>query len=186
MQIRVGHLGVTAGVALLSLCVAAVWAASAVAAIAPTVTRVAPARCAMNAPAAVHPNPWLATRSILAPRGASTIRLCRYSGANSHPALRLTHSVLLRSAGLVRKLVREFDKLPTQGPGAISCPTDDGSEIVAQLAYPSGHRLKISLSLHGCNPVTNGSVTRLAAGVGAPGPFGPPLVAQLSRLTSRP
>ncbi len=92
--------------------------------------------------------------------------------------------MLLRSARLVHELLGEFDKLPAQGPVAIACPSDDGAKIVAQLAYPSGHQVKISLGLGGCNAVTNGSLNRLAAGIGAPRPFGTQLVAQLSRLTS--
>jgi hypothetical protein len=138
----------------------------------------------MRAPATIRPNPWLATRFVLAPDGASALRLCRYSGANSRPALRLTRSVLLQSAHLVHELVREFDKLPAPGPNAAHCPSDDGAKIVAQFAYPSGDQVKISLGLRGCNAVTNGRLHRLAAGIGTPRPFGPQLVAQLKRLSS--
>jgi hypothetical protein len=148
--------------------------------------RVPPARCARTAPARIRSNPWSATRSQLAPRGPDAIRLCRYSGVNASPRLALIRSVLLRSPRLVRELVREFDKLPSQAPGALppACPLDDGSEIVAQLSYRGDRRVSISVGLQGCNSVTNGTINRLAGGVGAPRPFGPQLVAQLNRLTS--
>jgi len=83
----------------------------------------------------------------------------------------------------VRELVSQFDRLPPLR-GAVACPADDGSQIVALLAYPSGHRVTISVGLTGCELVTNGSVHRTALGMGSPPAFGPQLVTQLERLVS--
>jgi hypothetical protein len=139
-----------------------------------------PAGCAAKAPARIPPNPWPAARAKLAPAGAQAIRLCRYSGANARPRLRLTRSVLIERRGTVGGLVRQFDRLPAPR-GTFACPFDDGSEIVALLAYPGGHAVTISVGLRGCNTVANGDVLRTATG--RPGQPGPALLAQLERLT---
>ncbi len=143
-----------------------------------------PAACARNAPSAIPSNSWSAAQSKLAPDGATEIRLCRYSGLNAHPALQLIRSALVTSSRLVHKLVDQFDQLPAQGPGAIACPNDDGSKIVAHLVYPGGQRVRISVGLTGCNAVTNGSVQRVADGYGLLR-LGPQLVAELLALTPR-
>lgn len=143
-----------------------------------------PASCARRSPLQVRTESWSLARRELAPVGASAIRLCRYSGGNDHPPRALVHSVLLSASNLVRDLVREFDELPSQGPGGIACPSDDGSQIVALLAYPGGQLDRIAVHLAGCQEATNGSVFRLALGVGSPPAFGPQLVAQLERLTA--
>jgi hypothetical protein len=142
-----------------------------------------PTRCARSAPARVPADSWSPTRRELAPPGAGAIRLCRYSGLNGHPRLRLRRSVLSTAPGIVRELVREFDELPSN-PGPVACPGDDGSKIVAQLAYPNGRAVTISVGLQGCVMVTNGNVYRTAAGFGSPPAFGPQLVARLKRLTA--
>jgi hypothetical protein len=124
---------------------------------------------------------WSAARRQLAPAGATAIRLCRYSGLNAHPRLMLLDSRVLESRSLVQQLVSEFDRLPSP-TGAVACPADDLSQILAVLAYPARHQVTITVGLTGCALVTNGSVHRSAAGIGSPRPFGPQLVAQLERL----
>ena len=104
---------------------------------------------------------------MLAPPGTGAIRLCRYSGLNAHPRLALVGSRLLDSRTIVDQLVTELDRLPALR-GAVACPADDGSQILALLAYPGGHQVSISVGLTGCALVTNGSVHRTAAGLGTP------------------
>ena len=144
-----------------------------------------PASCRRRSPLRIPAESWSPARHELAPAGATSIRLCRYAGLNSRPRLALVRSVIRGAPRLVRELMREFDRLPVQGPGAIACPSDDGSQIVAVLAYPGSRVVKIAVHLTGCKQVTNGSVDRLAAGLGTPPAFGPQLVAQLERLTAR-
>jgi hypothetical protein len=122
-------------------------------------------------------NRWSPARAALAPAGADEVRLCRYSRIPS----RLVKSVLIGAHGTVGSLVRQFARLPSF-KGTYSCPLDDGSQIVALLAYPGGHRVTIDVHLKGCNPVSNGDVTRTALGLsGQPGPV---LLARLARLTA--
>jgi len=141
-----------------------------------------PARCSPKAVLSVPAERWSAAREELAPAGATAIRLCRYSSLNARPRLTLVSSRLLKSPAVVRELVGEFDRLPPTPPGAVACPNDDGSQIVALLAYPGDRTVTITVGLTGCVAVTNGSVQRTAAGIGSPPAFGPQLVAQLERL----
>jgi hypothetical protein len=83
--------------------------------------------------------------------------------------------VLLGERAAVTRLTGEFDELQPMR-GGFACPVDDGSEIVALLAYPHGRSVTISVNLRGCNSVTNGDVFRTALGT--------KLVAQLERLIS--
>ena len=140
-----------------------------------------PAPCSTKPPSRVPVERWSAARAELAPPGASAIRLCRYSGLNAHPRLTLVGSRLLESRNLVQQLVSEFDRLPSL-TGAVACPADDLSQVLAVLTYPAGHQVTITVGLTGCALVTNGSGHRSAAGIGSPRPFGPQLVAQLERL----
>ncbi len=123
-------------------------------------------------------------RRDLAPAGATTIGLCRYSGLNGTPRLTLVRSRVLRAPSLVRELLGVFDRLPSPGSGVFHCPQDDASQIIAMLGYPRGRTVTISVELTGCQLVTNGSVRRIAAGIGSPRPFGPRLVGQLKRLVA--
>jgi hypothetical protein len=113
----------------------------------------------------------------------ASIRLCRYAGLNAHPRFKLLRSSLRSNRRLIRKLVREFDRLPPFAPGAVACPADSGSQIVALLAYPNGRAVRISVGLSGCASVTNGDVVRTAFGFGTPRKFGPQLVSELKHLT---
>jgi hypothetical protein len=142
-----------------------------------TLATARPGQCAGKPPARIGFNPWPAARAELAPAGARAIRLCRYSPVPS----RLVKSVLIARLATVRSLVRQFDRLPPFA-GTFNCPVDDGSQIVALLAYPRGHRVAIEVRLRGCNAVSNGDLTRTA--LGRPGQPGPALLARLKRLTA--
>ena len=141
------------------------------------------ATCPRHTPGHIPGNSWILARHVLAPPGPKTIRLCRYSGLNDHPRLVLRRTVTIRAKGLVRQLVDEFDALPSFR-GAVACSVDDGSEIVALLAYPAGRAVMISVGLRGCELVTNGSVYRMAATIGSSPISRAQLVAQLERLTA--
>jgi len=140
-----------------------------------------PAACSASATAALPAEQWSAARRVLAPAGAGAIRSCRYSGLNAHPRLALVGSRLLASRSGVHQLVTELDRLPSLH-GAVACPNDDGSQILALLAYPGGHQVSISVGLTGCALVTNGTVHRTAAGLGTPRAFGPQLLSSLDHL----
>jgi hypothetical protein len=138
--------------------------------------------CPRHTPRQIPINAWPLARHVLAPPGASSIRLCRYSGLNDHPRLTLIRSTKITAGRVIRSLVREFDSLP-EPRGTMACSLDDGSAIVALLAYPSGRAVAISVGLRGCELVTNGSVYRVAAAIGPVRAHPPTLVAQLERLT---
>ncbi len=140
-----------------------------------------PVACSPKAPPSIRAAGWSAAHEELAPAGASAIRLCRYSDLNAHPRLALISSRLLRNPGIVRELVSKFDRLPSLS-GAVACPNDDLSQILAVPAYPGGRQVTVSVGLTGCELVSNGSVYRTAAGLGSPPGFGPQLVAQLEQL----
>jgi hypothetical protein len=136
-------------------------ALTAVLAVPPQASHRAPARCSRHEPDAVAPSAWRATRHVLAPRGATAVRLCRYSGLNGHPRLRLVRGVKRTRPRLVRRIVRRLDAL--QSPhGAYSCPADDGSEIVVHLAYRGGRRLTVDVGLTGCRIASNGRRSGMA------------------------
>src|SRR6478672_10200319 len=65
--------------------------------------------CASRAPRAISLD--VAGPPLLRP-GALVARLCRYSGANARPALRLLRSRLIRDIALLRRLTRELNTLP--------------------------------------------------------------------------
>lgn len=143
----------------------------------------APAQC----PATAHqhhvsPNGWARAHQTLAPAGVLEIRLCRYSGLNGHvPPGKLVRSRLITNRVLVEKLVIEFDALKPFPSGAFNCPSDDGSLILALLAYPRRHSVVIEVDQTGCQGVTNGDVVRIANGLGSM--VGPKLERQLAGLT---
>jgi hypothetical protein len=150
----------------------------------PQASTLTPARCSERAPARLPAERWAAAREQLAPLGASAIRLCRYSWRNAHHPLTLVSSRLLASPTLMGQLVNEFDRLPSL-QGAVACPNDDGSQVLALLAYPDGREDSIGVDLSGCALVTNGSVHRYAAGFGSGPDLGPRLINQLEQLLSQ-
>jgi hypothetical protein len=103
---------------------------------------------------------------------------------NGATPLRLERSRLVADTKLVTHLVDEFDALPPYPRGvAFSCPSDDGSQVLALLAYPHGQRVTVAVEETGCEVATNGDVGRLANGYGNT-PVGPRLVAELKALTA--
>jgi hypothetical protein len=83
------------------------------------------------------------------------------------PRLRLIRARLVTSTTQIHALVRQFDALPRFPQRAYSCPADDGSAIVAKLAYPGRHLVTVDVGLTGCRIVTNGSIRRTALGIGS-------------------
>ena len=138
--------------------------------------------CLQKAPTRLPVELWPPARIRLAPRGATSIQLCRYSGLNAHPPLTLDRMRLLRASHLIAGLLDQLDRLPAPPSGTTACPADDSSQIVALLAYPHGRTVPVSVGLTGCRSVTNGTVQRTASGFGTPPTFGPQLVRHLQQL----
>jgi hypothetical protein len=137
--------------------------------------------CSQTAPGQVQANSWPRVRHRLAPRGAQSIELCRYSGLNSHPASALAGSDYITNHRTIDRLVRRFDALKRM-PRGVFCPADDGSQVLATLFY-AGHQVTISTRLTGCQLVSNGEIERTAADFKNRNPAGPKLVSELERLT---
>jgi hypothetical protein len=129
----------------------------------------------------LHQVLWPAARRELAPPGPVEIQLCRYSVEVGRPVLRLMSSRRLTAHKAVAFFAGELAALPRQ-QGGVVCPDDDGSEVVATLRYPKSRSLAVSVGLRGCEPATNGTVSRTASGFGTPVGKVPPLVDQLERL----
>ena len=145
-----------------------------------------PAACPPHALTSVPANAWAPARSKLAPPGASSLRICRYSGLNAQVHLSLAGSRLLRAGSLQTHLIDELDALPSIPPGAVfshvaNCPMDDGSQILLLLAYPGAHAVTISLEETGCLRVSNGDLARIANGYR--NTVGSRLLAELKALT---
>ncbi len=141
-----------------------------------------PPSCPARAPAEVAHNGWKAARDELAPRGASALRLCRYDGLNSPPALSLERSRLLSDPRLIAHLVDELDALPPFPRLPFACPMDDGSQILVLLRYTHGQSVTVAVDTTGCNRVSNGDLARIANGYG--NAVGPRLLAELRSLTA--
>jgi hypothetical protein len=141
-----------------------------------------PAPCTSREPPIVATS-WAAGQAVLAPTGAIAMRLCRYAaGEPLGPPTILVSSRLLTDVRLVKELTRGFDLLPpTPRDRPFTGRPADGSEIVAQLAYPDGHAVALSVDFAGCAFVDSGAVFAVASGFD--GHYGPQLVAQLVQLT---
>jgi hypothetical protein len=133
----------------------------------------------------VPKNDWAPASRELAPKGAAALSLCGYPGANGAVPLQLERSRLLTSERLVTHLADEFDALPPYPDVQFHCPMDDGSQVLALLAYPGGRQVMVALDETGCNRVTNGDVVRIASGYNNT-PVGPRLVAELKALWNAP
>lgn len=138
--------------------------------------------CLRRPPTRLAPEVWPPARARLAPRGARSIQLCRYSGLNAHPALALDRMRLLRTPPVLERLTRQLDLLPAPPRGPVACPSDDESQIVLTLRYPDGHAVPVDLELTGCRMVTNGTVLRTASGFGPRPSLGPQLIGLLQRV----
>lgn len=140
--------------------------------------------CPSTAPHGIASNSWPRSQRRLAPHGARTISLCRYSGMNSHPDFGLVGSDLVTARSTIHRLIRRFDALKSPPPNqAFSCPADDGSQIVATLLYRAQHEVQISVTLSGCQTATNGDLRRAAFDFDNRNPQGPKLVSELQALT---
>ncbi len=139
--------------------------------------------CPAKSPRAIQTNSWPRAHRRLAPHGARLITLCRYSGINSHPSYGLVASEVVSRHATIHRLVHRFDALKPAPPGAFSCPADQGSDILAMLAYPGEHQVRILVTLTGCAAASNGDVSRAVFNFNGRNPQGPKLVAELKRLT---
>jgi hypothetical protein len=117
--------------------------------------------------------------TILVPRGAREVLLCRYSGVgpNRAKANRLRGHRLVWKQGTVAILAKLFDVLK-QSTGPMACPNDPGEKIIAFFRYRSSAADPVTVDLGGCATVSNGHITRNAIG-----PDGSTLIRQLESLT---
>ena len=121
--------------------------------------------------------------SSLVPEGVREVLLCRYSGVGPRPvpareAFRLLDDLLVTERSTVSSLASQFNALPP-ALGAVACPADFGTAIIAVFRYPSGAEDPVKAGLSGCTLVTNGHRTRTAASVA-----GSRLLNQLKAMTS--
>lgn len=127
-------------------------------------------------------------KTALVPAGAVRVRLCRYSGLpdsgpdglpnpRAHPAgFTLLAERLVGNRDLVERIAAALNAVkPIGGSGAINCPSDSGSAVIAVFGYPQGAQDPVSIGLSGCHALTNGHVSRLALEAGG--------VAQVASLT---
>jgi hypothetical protein len=107
-----------------------------------------------------------ASKAVLVPAGAVGVLLCRYRGLNSIPRRpgTLANSRLLRAHKIVAQLSRRFDALPAPSPGAVACPSDDNSKLIAFFRYGHSHNDPITVQLTGCRLVSDGHLLRSMAG----------------------
>jgi hypothetical protein len=95
--------------------------------------------------------------------------------------LKLKRAALVSDPETIAKVVADLDALrPIRG--AFSCPTSDGSQVLALLAYPNGRRVTVSIATGGCGIVTNGNLVRTIANRLHANPVGPRLSRELKRL----
>jgi hypothetical protein len=116
-------------------------------------------------------------RKQLVPSGSTSVTLCRYTpvyGRRAPLAGRLLRSRQFGGA-TVSGLTRRFNRLRPPRQGASSCPSDDGSTLLALFGYPHRRPVAVTVALHGCPTARNGVVF---ADVTAP------LIVRLERLVS--
>jgi hypothetical protein len=77
----------------------------------------------------------------------------------------------------VANLVGLLNRLHPQSSHVISCPFDNGTEMLAFFSYPTQPALRLTISLTGCEVITNGHVARTASL-----PPGATLLARLTEL----
>ena len=133
-------------------------------------------RCPLiGAPTAVSARPGASTT--LVPGGASSLLLCSYRGLNPPgQAHRLVGQRLLSAPAQVAGFARQFDELRPPPP-LVSCPMDDGSEVVATFLYGDAPPDPVTVGLSGCEIASNGTLTRTASL-----PPGPALLGRLKAL----
>jgi hypothetical protein len=117
--------------------------------------------------------------SELIPGTPCAILLSRYRGLPARPGTQLAGRVEVRRRSLLQALTNEFNALPPPLQGNYSCPSDDGSEIVAVLKYTHHQSLRLEITLTGCSTARRGSVNRSALGRA-----GEQLIGRLERLVA--
>lgn len=126
------------------------------------------------------PNSRSVHRSVLdrelAPHGATSIELCKYSGLNGRPRKSLIAKASVTSRRTVATMTRYLDALPKATSGTVACGVVDGSETVAYLTYPNERPIPIEIETSGCLNASNGYYTASQTGPSAP---------KLTRLMTR-
>jgi hypothetical protein len=87
----------------------------------------------------------------------SALALCRYGAAPSHT---LEGSRLVTRREMVHRVVRGLNALPTMPTGPVSCPSDNGSEIVVYAMYKRSTTRIVYVGLSGCLIARRGDVVR--------------------------
>jgi hypothetical protein len=132
-------------------------------------------------PEPVPPNRNLRAQTVLVPRGANSLLLCRYLGVN-HP-LRvvgtLAGSRTIQAVSTTAGLTRQFNALPQAPRFGHGCPAGDGSFILAFFRYKAAPADPVRVDVDGCRAVTNGFLKRRAVF-----PRGAHLIAELRQLTA--
>jgi hypothetical protein len=108
-------------------------------------------------------SPRAGADTVLVPDGSRQLMLCRYTGLNDHDPAALSAQKLVQAQPTVTSLAAEINGLPAPPSGPLSCPADDGSEVLAFFRYASGSDNPVSVALTGCRLVSNGAITRTAA-----------------------
>ena len=132
-------------------------------------------------PEPVPPNRNLRARTVLVPRGANSLLLCRYLGVN-HPLQvvgTLAGSRTIRAVSTTAGLTRQFNALPQVPRFIHGCPAGDGSFILAFFRYRAAPTDPVRVDIDGCRTVTNGFLKRRAVF-----PPGVHLIAELRQLTA--
>ncbi len=115
-------------------------------------------------------------RTTLVPPGARTVLLCRYAGV---PSQRLKKAVRITKHSTVLELAKLLDSLKPLPQGTTSCPSDDGSQVLAVFRGPRGTRQdRVLVQPGGCSKATGGGLNRTALS-----PPGPRLIRLLKKLT---
>jgi len=114
----------------------------------------------------------------LVPPDVRTLLLCRYRGLNP-PATagRLIASRLVGGRSEVDSIGRALNALPPL-PKAVSCPLDDGREIVASFTDAAGATTVVRIGLSGCRVVSGAHPPARTAS----SPAGQALIARLVGL----
>ena len=141
-----------------------------------------PPGCLHRVPSRLPAQFWGPARRKLAPAGAIRVQLCGYAGANARPPLTVDRMRLLRNPAQITDLTGQFNALTPARKGVYHCPRDTGAQIIAELGYPTGRSVLVSVDLSGCQAVTNGTVVRTASRSGAAASTGAQLIRHLRQL----
>ena len=132
-------------------------------------------------PEPVPANRNLRAQTVLVPRGANSLLLCRYLGVD-HPLQvvgTLAGSRTIRAVSTITRLRRQFNELPQAPRFGHGCPAGDGSFILAFFHYRRAPADPVRVDIDGCRTVTNGFLKRRAVF-----PPGAHLIAELRQMTA--